>query len=98
MFTAKVIGSVWATRKHCTLQGFKLLLVKPVDPLSGEFNGEATLAVDGGVDAGPGNMVLVVDEGGSARMILKREKAPVRTVICGIIDQIELKGRVKKYA
>lgn len=98
MFTAKVVGNVWATRKHCTLEGLKLLLVKPVDPVTGKFTGDTTLAVDGGVSAGPGSVVLVLDEGGSARMVLKREKAPVRTVICGIVDQIELKGTVKKYA
>jgi len=30
--------------------------------------------------------VLVVDEGGSARKMLNNPKAPVRTIICGIVD------------
>ena len=31
MFTGKVIGEVWATRRHATLEGFKLLLVEPFE-------------------------------------------------------------------
>lgn len=99
MFIGKVVGNVWATRKHRQLKNCKLLLVKPVsahDP--DEFIGDTTLAIDGGVDAGPGNIVLVLDEGGSARKVLNNEKAPVRTVICGVIDSMNLKGALKKYA
>ena len=33
MFIAKVIGNVWATRKHAGLKNATLLLVKAVDPL-----------------------------------------------------------------
>ena len=34
--------------------------------------------------------VLIVDEGGSARKILKNSKAPVRTVVAGIVDKVYL--------
>lgn len=98
MFIARVIGNVWATRKHPALKAAKLLLVSPLEPFSGIISGEAALAVDGGVDAGPGDAVLVVDEGGSARKILNSVNAPVRTVICGIVDEIGTKDGVKKYA
>ena len=92
MFIAKVIGNVWATRKHAGLKSATLLIVKAVDVLvPGKLTGEATLAVDGNQGAGPGDTVLIVDEGGSARKILKNSKAPVRTVVAGIVDKVYLK-------
>ena len=90
MFIAKVIGNVWATRKHAGLKSATLLLVKAVNPADGKPAGEAQLALDGGQGAGPGDTVLVVDEGGSARKILKNSKAPVRTVIAGVVDKVHL--------
>ncbi|MBI5631424.1 MAG: EutN/CcmL family microcompartment protein [Elusimicrobia bacterium] len=98
MFIAEVIGNVWGTRKHKSLTGRRLLLVRPIDPVSKEPLGEAILALDGGVGSGPGSVVLVVDEGGSARSIIKDDKAPVRAVICAIVDQVISCGRVKRYA
>ncbi len=90
MFVAKVIGNVWATRKHAGLKNATLLLVKPVSPADGTLSGEAQLALDGNQGAGVGDTVLIVDEGGSARKILRNPKAPVRTVIAGIVDKIHL--------
>ncbi len=98
MFIAEVVGNAWGTRKHPSLGGRRLLLVRPIDPLSEEPLGDAVMALDGGVDSGPGSVVLVLDEGNSARGVLKDEKAPVRTVICGIVDSVISGGRVKKYA
>ena len=90
MFIGEVIGNVWATRKHPSLKGRRMLLVKP-------SSGDAVMAVDGGVGAGPGDVVLVVDEGGSARGILKDESAPVRTVICAVVDQVVAGGKRQKF-
>jgi len=88
MFIAKVIGNVWATRKHHTLKDAKLLLVKPLNPSDGNSRcGDVTLALDN-QGAGVGDTVLVVDEGGSARQILRNPKAPVRTAVAGIVDAI----------
>lgn len=98
MFVGEVVGNVWGVRKHRSLEGKKLLLVRPIDPETEKPLGEAIMALDGGLGAGPGSIVLVVDEGNSARIILKDKTAPVRTVICGIIDQVTLHGRDKKYA
>lgn len=96
MFIAKVIGNVWATRKHAGLAGATMLLVKAVDPMNkNKLVGEATLALDGNQGAGPGDTVLIVDEGGSARKILKNSKAPVRTVVAGIVDIVHITGEEK---
>lgn len=98
MFVAKVIGNVWATRKHKHLNGFKLLIVKPLDTASDKLIGESTMAVDANIGAGPGDTVLIIDEGGSARKILGDSKSPVRTAVAGIIDSANLNGKEKKYA
>lgn len=42
------------------------------------------------VQAGEGDKVLVVREGGSARMTIKNDRAPVRSVIVGIIENINV--------
>ena len=91
MFVAKVIGNVWATRKHPGLNNATMLLVKPLDA-DGKPAGEAQLAIDG-QGAGVGDTVLIVDEGGSARKILRNSKAPVRTVIAGIVDKVHITGK-----
>ena len=88
MFVAKIIGNVWATRKHEGLKGATMLLAKAVGP-DGALTGEAQLVIDN-QGAGPGDTVLIVDEGGSARKILKNSKAPVRTVVAGIVDKVHL--------
>lgn len=98
MYIGEVIGNVWGTRKHASLSGRRMLLVRPIDPVTEKPLGDAVLALDGGVQSGPGSVVLVVDEGGCARGVLKDEKAPVRTVIVGIVDSVKAGGSHKKYA
>ena len=87
MITARVVGEVVATIKHGDLSARKLLLVQPVDP-AGAPRGQPMLAVDT-VDAGVGDRVLVVDEGNSAAQVLRRLRGAVRTVVVGVIDEIE---------
>ena len=87
MFTARVVGDVVATIKHADLAGEKLLLVQPVSD-AGEPRGKAVIAVDC-AQAGPGDWVLVADEGNSAAQVRRRPRGPVRTVIVGVIDAVE---------
>jgi microcompartment protein CcmK/EutM len=42
------------------------------------------------VQAGVGDRVLVLDEGNGARQILKREVAPIRAVVVGIVDHFSV--------
>jgi microcompartment protein CcmK/EutM len=43
------------------------------------------------VQAGIGDLVLVVDEGGSARTVIGDESlVTIRTAICGIVDCIDI--------
>jgi ethanolamine utilization protein EutN len=82
----RVIGRVWATAKDPSLASRKILLVRPTD-LEGRAAGEAYLALDS-VDAGPGDPVLVLDEGGSAGIVLDLDEPPIRTVIVGVVDEV----------
>lgn len=97
MFIGEVIGNVWGTRKHNSLSRQRMLLVRPIDPMTEKPLGDALLALDGGVQSGPGSIVLVLDEGGSARAVLKDEQAPVRTLVVAVVDQVVAGGKVKKY-
>jgi ethanolamine utilization protein EutN len=87
VFTARVVGEVVATVKHAELSTRKLLLVQPVAP-GGAPAGAAQIAVDA-VDAGPGDLVLVADEGNSASQVLHRPRGPVRTVVIGVVDRVD---------
>jgi microcompartment protein CcmK/EutM len=89
MTLAKVVGNVVATEKHAHYKGQKIMVVQPVDP-EGKPKGKSLLAVDG-VQAGIGDLVLVVDEGGSARTVIGDETAlTIRTAICGIVDRVDV--------
>jgi ethanolamine utilization protein EutN len=97
MFLARVVGKIAATVKHKDLRGKKLLLVRPLD-LSLSPSGKPVIAVDS-VDAGGGDVVLVSDEGNAAAQILKMERGPIRTVIVGVVDNVDLAaadGRVDR--
>ena len=88
MKIARVVGHVVATIKAPVFEGRRMLVCELLDPdltPSGGYN----LAVDS-VGAGVGETVLVLDEGNSARQLLELDGAPIRTVIVGIVDTVEL--------
>ena len=87
MRIARVVGNVVATVKHEALVGHRLLLVDE-EFMDGTLAGKPRLALDS-VDAGEGDRVLVADEGNAAAQVLARPRGPVRTVIVGVIDEIE---------
>ena len=54
-----------------------------------EPTGRYTIAVDS-VYAGDGDMVLILDEGNGARQVTGIPEAPIRAVVVGVIDEIDL--------
>lgn len=90
MYLARVSGEVVATVKHGDLAGRKLLVVQPVDPRD-EPVGRPAIAVDA-ADAGAGDLVLVADEGNAAAQVLERGRGPIRTVVVGVVDRVDLEG------
>ena len=87
MKLCRVKGNVVATVKHPTYVGHKVMIVQPVDA-EGKDSGDSFVAVDL-VQAGPGDKVLVMQEGNGIRQILKVEKLPIRSVIIGIVDHVD---------
>lgn len=88
MVLAKVTGTVVSTIKHPDYSGLKLLSVQPIDK-QGQKNGESFLAVDN-VQAGVGDTVLVMREGNGVRQILKKKNLPIRSIIVGIVDEVDI--------
>ena len=86
MILGKITGNVVSTIKLSIYEGYKILIVQPVDP-DGKARGDSFLAIDT-VQAGPGDTVLVIDEGNSARQIIDDKMAPVRSVIAGVVDEV----------
>jgi ethanolamine utilization protein EutN len=54
-----------------------------------EPTGRYTIAVDS-VYAGDGDTVLILDEGNGARQVTGIPEAPIRAVVVGVIDEIDL--------
>ena len=87
MILGKIIGNVVSTIKLPVYQGYKILIVQPVNDKE-EPQGESVLALDT-VQAGVGDTILMIDEGNSSRLIMNNSTAPIRTMIVGIVDAIE---------
>lgn len=91
MYLARVVGNVVSTHKNDRLDGKKLLLVRRLD-LTWEWDGSVEVIALDVVDAGPGDMVLVVQEGSSARKIFDDPKIPVQAVVVGVVDSVSIDG------
>jgi microcompartment protein CcmK/EutM len=87
LILAKVVGTVWATRKDEKLVGAKMQIVKPVD-LNYKLKDGFLVAVDA-VGAGVGEIVLVV-QGSSARQTLLTENKAVDATIMAIVDKLDV--------
>jgi ethanolamine utilization protein EutN len=87
MFTGRVIGEIWATRRHPSLEGFKLLLVDPYETtvrVGGKKQG-LVVAADA-VDAGVGDDVIVA-YGRAGRTALERgHDIAVEAAVVGVVD------------
>ena len=88
MILGRVCGAVYSTINHPFYDNKRILLVDRISP-DGKSGDGYVLAVDT-VDAGNGELVLIIDEGNSARQIVEDTKAPLRTVIIGIVDEIDV--------
>lgn len=88
MTIGKVLGSVVSIIKHEAYRSTKLMIVQPLG-LDLQPKGEAILAVDT-VGAGEGETVLILQEGQAAAQILGLKRAPVRSLIVGIIDHVDV--------
>ena len=86
MILGQVCGAIYSTINHEFYNNKKLLVVDRLNT-DGKPSGKYLIAVDS-VGAGAGETVLVIDEGNSARQIVEDDKAPIRSIIIGIVDQL----------
>src|SRR5438067_9800879 len=96
MFLARVEGSVVSTKKEASMNGRKLLVLRPQlvdekDPTKFRPGLNTVVAVDS-VGAGIGEMVLFC-QGSSARLAPGLKDAPVDAVIIGIVDTVDVLGK-----
>ena len=96
MFLAKVEGAVVATKKDPSMNGRKLLLLRPQlvdekDPTKFRPGLNTVVAVDV-VGAGIDELVLFT-QGSSARLAPSMKDAPVDAVIIGIVDTVDVLGK-----
>ena len=96
MFLARVEGSVVATKKDASMNGRKLLLLRPQlvddkDPTKFRPGVNTIVAVDS-VGAGIGDLVLFC-HGSSARLAPDLKDAPVDAVVIGIVDTVDVLGK-----
>ncbi|MDZ7289852.1 MAG: EutN/CcmL family microcompartment protein [candidate division KSB1 bacterium] len=86
MYLARVIGTIWATRKDKSLIGTKMQLIQPINRFT-ENIGEPLVAVDT-IGAGQGETVYYITAH-EAAIPLRHPLSPVDAAIVGIVDTIE---------
>lgn len=87
MRLCRVLGNVVASAHHPGYDGRTLLVVQAINELL-QPQGASFLAVDH-AQAGEGDLVLVMSEGGGVRQILKAAP-PIRSLIVGVVDNVEI--------
>ena len=85
MLLARVEGNLVATRKHPSLEGWRLLLCQPIDQ-AGKPEGAPQAAIDAH-GAGMHQRVIISSDGMAARKAVGDDKSPVRWMIVGIVDE-----------
>jgi microcompartment protein CcmK/EutM len=85
MLLARVEGSVIATRKHPSLDGWRLIICQPINH-AGDPEGTPQVAIDAH-GAGMHQRVIISSDGAAARNAVADQKSPVRWMIVGIVDE-----------
>jgi len=87
MFLAKVKNVVTATEKHPAYSAKTVYVVQPVKP-DGSAIGDEWVAVDY-VGSRIGDTVVCGGAPGVAQEVFKLQRAPIRTLIMVIVDQLD---------
>lgn len=89
MILARTLGNVVSTVKHPAHHARKNMVVQPVALDTVTPAGPSFLAFNS-VQAGPGDLVLVVQEGNASRQIMEAPRGPFHSVIVGIVDRVDV--------
>ena len=85
MFLARVEGNVVATRKHRSLEGWRLLVCQPIGA-DGTPEGSPQIAIDVH-GAGMYDRVIISSDGQASRRAVGDDRSPVRWLVTGIVDR-----------
>ncbi len=94
MLLATVVGQVWATQKDQSLEGLRLVVVRPFVRAKGggeEPSAETMVAADP-LGVGCGERVLVVFGRAARHVIGRGHDIGFQTAVAAIIDGIEFEG------
>ncbi len=87
MILGKVIGNIVSTERAVGYEGKIILIVQAIEP-NGKAKKQTFLAIDT-VQAGVGDTVLTLDEGGSGRIAVREpETFTVKSVVIAIVDHV----------
>ncbi len=84
MLMGMVEGVAISHHKHRSMQGWKLLVITPLD-MNGAAMADPVMAIDP-LGAGHGDTVLISSDGKGTRELLKDTTTPVRWSVVGIVD------------
>ncbi|HXJ57600.1 MAG TPA: EutN/CcmL family microcompartment protein [Candidatus Dormibacteraeota bacterium] len=85
MFLARVEGNVVATRKHDSLEGWRLVICQPINA-AGQAEGVPQVAIDAH-GAGLHQCVIISSDGAAARAAVQDPRSPVRWLVLGVVDE-----------
>jgi microcompartment protein CcmK/EutM len=90
MLLATVEGNIVATKKHPSLDGWRLVICQPISQ-AGDAEGAPQIAIDSH-GAGLHQRVLISSDGAAARRAVGDEHSPARWLVVGIVDDPPLAG------
>ncbi len=85
MLLARVEGNVVATRKHPSLEGWRLVVCQPINQ-AGVPEGVPQIAIDGH-GAGMHQRVVISSDGLAARKAVGVDRSPARWIVIGVVDE-----------
>ncbi|HVQ38962.1 MAG TPA: EutN/CcmL family microcompartment protein [Pyrinomonadaceae bacterium] len=91
MFLAKVVGTVWSTKKSPDLEGIRFLVVHPYD-LDKEPTRNIVIVADR-LGAGTGEMVICA-YGKAARTAIGDQDMAIEAAVVGIVDRVDITDSV----
>jgi len=87
MFLAKVVGTVWSTKKAPDLEGVKFLIVHPIE-LDKEPARSVVVVADR-MGAGIGEIVMCA-YGKAARSAIGDQEMSIEAAVVGIVDRMDV--------
>ncbi len=84
MLLARVEGSLIATRKHASFDGWRMVICQPINAAGGA-EGPPQVAIDPH-GAGLHQQVIISSDGAATRSAVGDPKSPARWLVIGVVD------------